>query len=78
MSGIILIDFIDLEEEEKRTSLMTHLRILFAKDPVKTSLIDMTKLNLVEVTRKKVRKPLWEQIKLRSDEDDENQCVTNA
>ena len=72
MSGIIIIDFIDLEEEEKRASLMTQLRILFAKDPVKTSLIDMTKLNLVEVTRKKVRKPLWEQIKLRSDEDDED------
>lgn len=78
MSGIILIDFIDLEEEEKRTCLMNQLRILFAKDPVKTALIDMTKLNLVEVTRKKVRKPIWEQIKLRSDEDDENECFKDA
>lgn len=78
MSGIILIDFIDLEEEEKRIILMNHLRTLFAKDPIKTSLIDMTKLNLVEVTRKKVRKPLWEQIQIRRDEDDENECITNA
>lgn len=78
MSGIIIIDFIDLEEKEKRASLMTQLHILFAQDPVKTSLIDMTKLNLVEVTRKKVRKPLWEQIKLRSDEDEEDECFTNA
>lgn len=78
MSGIILIDFIDLEEEQKRTCLMNQLRILFAKDPVKTALIDMTKLNLVEVTRKKVRKPIWEQLKLRSDEDDENECFKNA
>lgn len=77
MSGIILIDFIDLEEE-RRIVLMNHLRTLFAKDPVKTSLIDMTKLNLVEVTRKKVRKPLWEQIQVRRDEDDENECITNA
>lgn len=72
MSGIIIIDFIDLEDEEKRISLMNQLRYLFAKDPVKTALIDMTKLNLVEVTRKKVRKPLWEQIKTRSDEDGES------
>lgn len=78
MSGIILIDFIDLEDEERRIVLMNHLRTLFAKDPVKTSLIDMTKLNLVEVTRKKVRKPLWEQIQVRRDEDDENECITNA
>lgn len=77
MSGIIIIDFIDMEEEEKRDSLMLNLRGLLAKDPVKTALIDMTKLNLVEVTRKKIRKPLWEQIKLRSDEDgqgSEDQC----
>lgn len=72
MSGIILIDFIDLEDEDKRQSLMNQLRGLFLKDPVKTALIDMTKLNLVEVTRKKVRKPLWEQIKIRSDEDGES------
>lgn len=72
MSGIILIDFIDLEDEEKRLSLMNQLKGLFAKDPVKTALIDMTKLNLVEVTRKKVRKPLWEQMNTRSDEDGES------
>ncbi|SES97149.1 ribonuclease E/G [[Clostridium] polysaccharolyticum] len=72
MSGIIIIDFIDLEDEEKRKSLMNQLKHLFAKDPVKTALIDMTKLNLVEVTRKKVRKPLWEQIKIRRDEDGES------
>lgn len=78
MSGIIIIDFIDLEDEQKKNALMGHLKALFAKDPVKTALIDMTKLHLVEVTRKKVRKPLWEQIHTRSDEDDENECVTHA
>ncbi len=81
MSGIILIDFIDLEAEEKRLALMNQLKELFAKDPVKTALIDMTKLNLVEVTRKKVRKPLWEQIGSRSDEDgegSENERLANA
>lgn len=72
MSGIILIDFIDLEEQEKRQNLMDYLKGLFAKDPVKTALIDMTKLNLVEVTRKKVRKPLWEQMNKGSEEHGES------
>ena len=33
------------------------------KDPISTSLIDVTKLQLVEVTRKKVRKPFHEAIR---------------
>ena len=33
---------------------------LLKKDPISTTLVDMTKLQLVEVTRKKVRKPLHE------------------
>lgn len=78
MSGIIVIDFIDMESEENKKNLMSQLRLLLSKDPIKTAVIDMTKLNLVEVTRKKVRKPLWEQINLRSDEDDENECTKNA
>jgi len=41
---------------------MKVLEELFRKDPIKTTLVDMTALNLVEVTRKKVRKPLHEQI----------------
>ncbi len=61
LSGIIIIDFIDMEEQEYKDRLMKELEILFRKDPVKTTLVDMTALNLVEVTRKKVRKPLHEQ-----------------
>ena len=30
---------------------------------IKTTLVDMTKLGLVEITRKKVRKPLAEQLR---------------
>ena len=62
LSGIILIDFIDMEREEDREMLMRHLGDVVSKDPVKTTVVDMTRLNLVEVTRKKVRKPLYEQI----------------
>ncbi len=61
LSGIIIIDFIDMEAEDDRRILMERLEGILSKDPVKTTVVEMTKLNLVEVTRKKIRKPLYEQ-----------------
>ncbi len=62
LSGIIIIDFIDVKSQSDKDSLLALLRSLFRKDPVRTVVVDMTPLNLVEVTRKKVRKPLHEQM----------------
>ena len=62
LSGIIIIDFIDMQKEKNREQLVIHLSQLIQKDPVKTVFVDMTKLNLVEITRQKVRKPLHEQV----------------
>ncbi len=62
LSGIIIIDFIDMKEQKHKDMLLEELRKLFSKDPIKTVLIGMTALNLVEVTRKKIRKPLHEQM----------------
>lgn len=62
LSGIIVIDFIDMELKKDNDLLMQELEEYFKNDPVKTTLVDMTALGLVEVTRKKVRKPLHEQI----------------
>lgn len=63
ISGIIIVDFIDLEQKEMKDLLMKTLSDYLKKDPIKTTLVDMTALGLVEITRKKVRKPLWEQVK---------------
>ena len=63
LSGIIIIDFINLESDENAARLMREFRALLAKDPIQTTLVDITPLNLVEVTRKKVHRPLYEQIK---------------
>ena len=41
---------------------MEELKEYFKHDPIKTTLVDMTPLGLVEVTRKKLRKPLHEQL----------------
>ncbi len=61
LSGIIIIDFIDMELQKDKDLLMQELEGYLKVDPIKTTLVDMTALGLVEVTRKKVRKPLHEQ-----------------
>lgn len=61
LSGIIVVDFIDMESEENRKLLMETLRSAVRKDPVKTTVVDMTKLGLIEITRKKVRPSLYQQ-----------------
>lgn len=62
LSGIILIDFIDMEEKDHVEELLKLLEQEMTKDRVPAKVIDMTALGLVEITRKKVRKPLYELI----------------
>ncbi|MDA3847012.1 MAG: ribonuclease E/G [Vallitaleaceae bacterium] len=62
ISGIIIIDFIDMPSEEQKLKLLEELRRLANEDRIKTEVIDITKLGLVELTRKKVYKSLEEQI----------------
>lgn len=64
LSGIIIIDFIDMKTEEDQRGLLSVLSRVLSKDPVKTSVVEITKLNLVEVTRKKIRRPFYEQAAL--------------
>ena len=64
LSGIIIIDFINLESEENVGLLLKEFRMRLAGDPIQTTLVDITPLNLVEVTRKKVHRPLYEQIRM--------------
>lgn len=61
LSGIIIVDFIDMSQSSRREELMAYLTECCRKDPIKTTVVDMTQLNLVEITRKKVRKPFHEQ-----------------
>ncbi len=62
LSGMILIDFIDMKSKQDQQDIMDILRQAVSQDPVQTTVVDMTKLGLVEVTRKKIRKSLYEQI----------------
>ncbi len=63
LSGIILVDFIDMNDEE-RDNLLKYLRSKVENDRVKTVVVDVTKLYLVEITRKKIKKPIYEQLNL--------------
>jgi len=63
ISGIIVVDFMNLASKDAEDELMHTFRAELKKDPIPTQLVDMTKLGLVEVTRKKVRKALGEVLK---------------
>ena len=60
LTGIILIDFINLSSKELTDELLDFFERELKKDPIATTLVDITKLQLVEVTRKKIRKPFHE------------------
>lgn len=60
LSGIILVDFINLDKEEASRYLLKEFRRFLSQDPIQSTLVDVTELQLVELTRKKVRKPLYE------------------
>ena len=55
-----MVDFINMDTKEAMDELMEAFERELKKDPIATTLVDITKLQLVEVTRKKVRRPLHE------------------
>lgn len=62
LSGIIIVDFIDMKSDEDNELLLKTLRTSVREDSVPVQIVDMTKLHLVEITRKKVKKSLAEQL----------------
>ena len=63
LSGIILIDFINMENPDHRDELFHVLQKLLRKDPIKSRAVDITPLHILEMTRKKVRRPVIEDIR---------------
>ena len=63
ISGMIIVDFVNMDSKEAEEELIQELRIQLKKDSIPTQFIDITKLGLVEITRKKVRKSLAETIR---------------
>lgn len=58
LSGIILIDFIDMQRPENRAALQKAVDKAFAEDPLFSKSYPLTDLNLMQLTRKKKGYPL--------------------
>ena len=59
IGGIIVIDFIDMEDAANRTRVMKRLTEALERDRTKTRVSDMSRLGLVELTRKNVTDGLY-------------------
>lgn len=62
LSGIIVIDFIDMDSEENRQKIMDNLNQGFADDKNKTVIYPFTELNLVQIARRRSGKSIYEYI----------------
>ena len=58
LGGIIIIDFIDMENPEHRSMVLDELRRALARDHTKMNVNGFTALGLVEMTRKRTRESL--------------------
>ena len=62
LSGMILVDFLNIRDKEQREQFFQELRTMAQQDSVPTKVHDITALGIVEITRKKVSHPLSEQL----------------
>lgn len=60
IGGIVIVDFIDMQEEKHRKKLLEYLSEELKKDRLKCTVIGMTGLGIVEFTRTKKRKEVTE------------------
>lgn len=64
LSGMILVDFVNIKEKEQREQFFQKLRQMAKEDRVPTKVHDITALGIVEITRKKVSHTLVEQLRI--------------
>ena len=63
ISGIILIDFIDIKKKESIALLKAKAKSLFKDDKTRTNVIGITKLCIMEITRKKNKENFYNLMK---------------
>jgi ribonuclease G len=59
IGGIIIVDFIDMEESASKSALMDRLTRALERDRTKTRVSEISRLGLVEITRKNVTDGLY-------------------
>jgi ribonuclease G len=55
MGGIIVIDFIDMQDSDNRQKLFDHMRTIMANDRAKHNILPVSKFGLMQITRQRVR-----------------------
>ncbi|MBP5210944.1 MAG: ribonuclease E/G, partial [Bacteroidales bacterium] len=55
MGGIVIVDFIDMDDQEHRNQLFKHVQDLMAADRAKHTVLPLTKFGLMQITRQRVR-----------------------
>ena len=58
LGGIIILDFIDMEEAEHKQQVLRALEKMLARDHARTKITQVSELGLVEMTRKRTRESL--------------------
>ncbi len=53
ISGIIIVDFINLKDQTQKDQLISYMKSLLITDYVKANVVDFTRLHLMEITRAK-------------------------
>lgn len=55
MGGIVIVDFIDMENNEHKAQLFKHMSEVMASDRAKHTILPLTKFGLMQITRQRVR-----------------------
>ncbi len=55
MGGIVIVDFIDMEDVEHRNQLYKHMSSLMENDRARHTILPLTKFGLMQITRQRVR-----------------------
>ncbi len=58
LGGIIIIDFIDMEKKSNQEKVFHELKEAFKRDRSKTNILPMSEMGLIQMTRKRSKKPL--------------------
>ena len=63
IGGIIVIDFIDLEEDKNRKKIYDELKKEFRRDRSKVAVLPMSDFGLVQITRQRIRQNIMQAMK---------------
>lgn len=67
LSGIIIVDFINMMSKEHEQLLTKTLEAYLTHDPIRTTVLGFTRLKLMEITRKKTRRPITDYLTQKRD-----------